>query len=71
KVDSSPPSAKTAKVYATLTRPEASILTQLRTSHIGLNAHLQYICRHDTELRWMWSVFLCISRAKVGLYAMS
>ncbi|KAK0430611.1 hypothetical protein EV421DRAFT_1721342 [Armillaria borealis] len=30
------------KVYASLSRPEISIFTQLCTSHVGLNAHLFY-----------------------------
>lgn len=38
--DKSPPSGRLQKIYNNLSRPEASILTQLRTSHIGLNAHL-------------------------------
>jgi hypothetical protein len=28
------------KMYSGLTRPQCSVLTQLRTSHIGLNAYL-------------------------------
>ncbi len=48
KINASLPSAKTTKVYATLTRPEVSILTQLWTSHIGLNTHLHHIQVADT-----------------------
>ncbi|KAK0460798.1 hypothetical protein IW261DRAFT_1298396, partial [Armillaria novae-zelandiae] len=40
KLDHSPPSAKVKKVYGRLSHTEASILTQLRTSHANLNAHL-------------------------------
>ncbi|KAJ7708264.1 hypothetical protein B0H17DRAFT_917397, partial [Mycena rosella] len=34
------PSCATMRMYNNLTRPQASILTQLRTTHIGLNAYL-------------------------------
>lgn len=43
KISTLPPSNKTTKVYATLSRLEASLLTQLHTSHIGLNTHLHCI----------------------------
>lgn len=50
KFDKSPPSNRLQKIYNNLSRPEASILTQLRTSHIGLNAHLFRCKASDTPL---------------------
>ncbi|KAK0215687.1 hypothetical protein IW262DRAFT_1277756, partial [Armillaria fumosa] len=43
KFDQSPPSVKVKKIYRRLSCPEASILMQLRTSHVNLNAHLFHI----------------------------
>ena len=38
--DSTKPSGLVARMYEDLTRPQCSVLTQLRTTHIGLNAYL-------------------------------
>ncbi|KAF7366527.1 putative RNA-directed DNA polymerase from transposon X-element [Mycena sanguinolenta] len=38
--DSATPSKAVERMYADLSRPQCSILTQLRTGHIGLNAYL-------------------------------
>jgi ribonuclease HI len=38
--DDTAPSKSIARMYEDLTRPQCSILTQLRTGHIGLNTHL-------------------------------
>ncbi|SJL09301.1 uncharacterized protein ARMOST_12678 [Armillaria ostoyae] len=39
-IDSAPPSAKVQRLYSSLGRTEASLLTQLRTAHIPLNNYL-------------------------------
>lgn len=41
--DSTTPSPSVVRMYDDLSRPQCSILTQLRTGHIGLNAHLHRI----------------------------
>ncbi|KAJ7700684.1 hypothetical protein B0H17DRAFT_925216, partial [Mycena rosella] len=38
--DNAKPSSATTRMYADLSRPQCSILTQLRTAHVGLNAFL-------------------------------
>ncbi|KAF7354484.1 putative RNA-directed DNA polymerase from transposon X-element [Mycena venus] len=55
--DDTTPSMSVARMYKDLTRPQCSILTQLRTGHIGLNAHLHRIgialsptCAHCSAL---------------------
>ncbi|KAK6995564.1 hypothetical protein R3P38DRAFT_2800752 [Favolaschia claudopus] len=39
-IDSPKPSNATSRLYKNLSRPQCSIITQLRTGHIGLNAYL-------------------------------
>ncbi|KAJ7704988.1 hypothetical protein B0H17DRAFT_874423, partial [Mycena rosella] len=36
----SKPTSKVSRMYEDLTRPQCNVFTQLRTSHIGLNAFL-------------------------------
>ncbi|KAJ7302012.1 hypothetical protein DFH08DRAFT_643477, partial [Mycena albidolilacea] len=38
--DDANPSKALEKIYEGLSRPQCSVLTQLRTGHIGLNAYL-------------------------------
>ncbi|KAJ6606734.1 hypothetical protein B0H10DRAFT_1819767 [Mycena sp. CBHHK59/15] len=38
--DDAKPSRKVARMYAGLSRPQCSMLTQLRTTHVGLNVNL-------------------------------
>lgn len=47
-IDKSAPSKKYLKLTRDLRRGQASLLTQLRTGHIGLNQHLFRIKRSDT-----------------------
>jgi ribonuclease HI len=47
--DKTPPGESTLKWYADLPRRQCSILTQLRTSHIGLNAYLARFGIVDTS----------------------
>ncbi|KAF9032300.1 hypothetical protein BDZ89DRAFT_894472, partial [Hymenopellis radicata] len=49
-LDSTPPGPKVERMYKPLSRAEASTLTQLRTSHIGLNAHLYRTRTIDSPL---------------------
>ncbi|KAF9030038.1 hypothetical protein BDZ89DRAFT_950127, partial [Hymenopellis radicata] len=49
-LDSTPPGPKVERMYKTLSRVEASTLTQLRTSHIGLNAPLYRTRTIDSPL---------------------
>ncbi|KAL1684916.1 hypothetical protein GGG16DRAFT_41098, partial [Schizophyllum commune] len=42
-LDDTPPGPAVFRLYAGLSRPDASLLTQLRTGHIGLNANLNRI----------------------------
>ncbi|KAK7012564.1 ribonuclease H-like domain-containing protein [Favolaschia claudopus] len=49
-IDRSPPSRRILRLYGELTRTEASILTQLRTGHVGLNAFLHRIKVTDSPL---------------------
>jgi ribonuclease HI len=48
-VDKTPPGKSTLKWYADLPRRQCSILTQLRTGHIGLNAYLARFGIVDTS----------------------
>ena len=50
KIDTSFPFTKFQNVTADLSRAQTSILTQLRTGHIGLNKHLARINRADSPL---------------------
>ena len=38
--DPTPPGRKTQRLYKSLSRPAGSLLTQLRSSHVGLNPYL-------------------------------
>ncbi|KAE9391865.1 hypothetical protein BT96DRAFT_754846, partial [Gymnopus androsaceus JB14] len=42
------PTSSFYKLYADLSHPEASILTQLQTGHTGLNHHLHQIGAADS-----------------------
>lgn len=50
KIDATLPSKRYSKNIATLSRQQASLLTQLRTGHIGLNHHLFRINRAESPL---------------------
>nr|GAT43545.1 predicted protein [Mycena chlorophos] len=49
-IDKSPPAARVLRLYKERTRAEASIITQLRTGHIGLNACLHRIKVVDSPM---------------------
>lgn len=48
--DRAPPAKRVLKLYAELPRRDASLLTQLRTGHVGLNQFLQCISTVDSPL---------------------
>lgn len=49
-IDPDLPSAKSAKTVLSLTRKQTSLITQLRTGHIALNAYLFRIGKNDTNI---------------------
>jgi hypothetical protein len=49
-IDSSLPSKKNTKYLLSLNRKQTSIITQLRTGHIALNAYLFKIKKSDTDI---------------------
>lgn len=48
--DRAPPVKRVLKLYADLPRREASLVTQLRTGHVGLNLYLHHISVADSSL---------------------
>ncbi|KAF9017468.1 hypothetical protein BDZ89DRAFT_918824, partial [Hymenopellis radicata] len=49
-LDTTPPGPKVERMFKPLSRADASTLTQLRTSHVGLNAHLYRTRTIDSPL---------------------
>ncbi|KAJ7727140.1 hypothetical protein DFH07DRAFT_722189, partial [Mycena maculata] len=49
-IDKSPPTARVLNLYKDRSRAEASIITQLRTGHVGLNAPLHCIKVVDSPM---------------------
>ncbi|KAI0780361.1 hypothetical protein BD413DRAFT_457113, partial [Trametes elegans] len=49
-IDSTPPSLAVHKLYQGLSRQQCSILSQLRSGHVGLNAYLARIHAVDSPL---------------------
>ena len=50
KFDRTPPGNRITLMYRNLSRPQGSILTQLRSGHVGLNRHLARIKAVDSPL---------------------
>lgn len=48
--DRAPPAKRVLKLYADLPRRDASLVTQLRTGHVGLNQYLHRISAVDSSL---------------------
>ncbi|OSC98383.1 hypothetical protein PYCCODRAFT_1335524, partial [Trametes coccinea BRFM310] len=48
--DDAPPSLDVHKLYRGLNRQQCSVLTQLRSGHVGLNAYLARIRAIDSPL---------------------